>query len=216
MFGFLHLSPGVLLPWVITAFLYGFFWLGTRKLTVIPSSVQNIIEMLVESLDSFLTGLLGDNKHNRELIPFFATIFLYLLCANLMGLIPGLKSPTGIFSNCLGMALITFFMTHYLGLKYHGFGYIKHFWGEPAWLGPLMFPIHIIGEIARPISLSFRLFGNILGEDVVAIVLTVAIFPLLIPIPMQCLMIFTSLIQALVFTILSCIYIKGAVGSEEH
>ncbi|MBF0547224.1 MAG: F0F1 ATP synthase subunit A [Candidatus Riflebacteria bacterium] len=215
-FSFIPVSPGAFLPWLITMVIATVLYFGTKHLSIVPTPIQNVLEFFVESIDSFLMGILGDNKHNRELVPIFTTMFVYILSANMLGVIPGFKSPTGIFSNCLGMALITFFMTHYLGLKHHGIGYLKHFWGEPWWLGPLMFPIHVIGEFARPMSLSFRLFGNIFGEDVVVIVLTVAIFPLVIPIPMQCLMLFTSLIQALVFTVLSCIYIKGAMASEEH
>ncbi|MBI3039567.1 F0F1 ATP synthase subunit A [bacterium] len=213
LLGFIPASPGVVLPWVITGVLGLICFFLTRKTSLIPSSHQNVLEWIVEELAKFLESLLG-HKHSRELIPFFSTIFIYILTSNLLGIIPGLKSPTSIFSNCLGMALIIFIMTHYLGLKHGGFGYIKHFWGEPVWLGPLMFPIHIIGELARPISLTLRLFGNIMGEDVVILVLTIYIFPFLVPIPMLCMAIFTSVLQTLVFTILSSIYISGAIGHE--
>jgi F-type H+-transporting ATPase subunit a len=215
LFSFLPVSPGVILPWVVTLILVGISFLGTRHLRIVPGPLQSLLEILVEGLESFIGGIVG-KKNVKEMVPFFSTIFLYILIADLLGIIPGLKSPTGIFSNCLGMALIIFFMTHFTGFKHHGFGYIKHFIGEPVWLGPLMFPIHVIGELARPLSLTLRLFGNIMGEDVVCIVLTVAIFPLLIPIPILCLMIFTDFIQALVFTILASIYVSGAVGDEEH
>ncbi|MBF0499591.1 MAG: F0F1 ATP synthase subunit A [Candidatus Riflebacteria bacterium] len=214
-FSFIHVSPGIVVPWFLTGVFVAIVWLGTRNLSLVPSPLQNVLEWVYESLATFIGGIIGE-KHADEFTPFFTTIFLYILCANLAGVIPGLKSPTSLFPNCLTLALIIFFLTHYIGFKHHGIGYLKHFWGEPFWMGPLMLPIHIIGELARPMSLTFRLFGNIFGEDVVVIVLSVAIFPLLVPVPMLCLQIFTGLIQALVFTTLSCIYIKGAVGSDEH
>jgi F-type H+-transporting ATPase subunit a len=113
------------------------------------------------------------------------------------------------------MALIVFVYTFYLGIKTHGAGYIKHFTGDIWWMAPLMLPIHIVGEISRPISLTLRLFGNIMGEDTVILVLTVALFPLLVPVPMLLMAIFTSLLQALVFTILTGVYLSGAL-SEGH
>jgi F-type H+-transporting ATPase subunit a len=98
-----------------------------------------------------------------------------------------------------------------MGIKAHGFGYLKHFIGPVWWMVPIMLPIHIIGEISKPISLTLRLFGNIMGEDVVILVLTAYIFPLLVPIPMLLMAIFTSLLQALVFTILSGVYLSNAL-----
>lgn len=213
--GFLHISPGIILPWLVTLVLAGVAYFGTRNLSLVPGPLQSLLEITVEGLADFIGSIVGEKKA-KELVPFFSTTFLYILIGNAMGIIPGLKSPTGIFSNCLGMALIIFIMTHYKGFAHGGLHYLHHFWGEPAWLGPLMFPIHVIGELARPMSLTFRLFGNIAGEDVVVIVLTVATFPFLVPIPMLCLMLFTSVIQALVFTILSSIYVSGAIGGEEH
>jgi F-type H+-transporting ATPase subunit a len=132
-----------------------------------------------------------------------------------MGLIPGLKAPMSLFANAMGMALIVFFLMFWLGFKHHGIGYFKHFIGPVWWLAPLMIPIHIVGELSRPISLTLRLFGNIMGEDVVILVLTAFIFPLIIPVPMHIMAIFTSLLQALVFTILSGIYLSEAV-SDSH
>lgn len=215
LFGFIPASPGVVLPWVITGILATIGYYGTRNLTLIPHGFQVILEEFVEALDTFLRGIVGE-KNAIELVPFFSTVFIYITVSNLLGMIPGFKSPTSIFSNCVGMALIIFVMTHYCGFKHNGFGYIKHFIGDPWWMGPIFFPIHVIGEISRPLSLSLRLFGNIMGEDVAVLIITVVLFPLVIPIPMFFLMMITSLIQALVFTILAGIYVSGAIGSEEH
>jgi len=215
LISFISVSHGILIPWLITCGLVLAAWLGTRSLSLKPSAFQNLLEWIVDGLASFISGIIGE-KHAREFIPFFTTTFILIAVSNMIGLIPGLKSPTNLFSDCLALALIIFILQHYQGLKHAGLGYIKHFWGEPWWMGPMMFPIHIIGEIARPISLTFRLFGNIMGEDMVVLILLVAIFPLLIPVPMLCMMAFTSLVQALVFTTLGCVYIKGAVESDAH
>ncbi len=215
LFAFIPASPGVVLPWLITIITGIVCYLSTRNLSNgKPNKKQNLLEAIYESLEDFVTTIVG-KENVMELLPILSTIFIYILFSNLMGLIPGLKSPTSLFSNCLGVALIVFFSTFYLGIRHHGLGYIKHFTGTIWWMAPLMFPIHVIGELSKPISLTLRLFGNIMGEDVVILVITIYLFPLLIPIPMLLMAIFTSLLQALVFTILSGVYLSNSL-SEGH
>ena len=215
IFHTLHLNAGIWAPFLIT-----FFWvvvcrLATLRLSLWPSRLQSLLELMLEAVHGILKPILGP-AHALELVPFFSTLFLYLLTANLMGLIPGLKSPTSIFSNCLGLALIIFCMTHIMGLYKKGLGYIAHFWGEPWWMGPLMFPIHIIGELVRPLSLTLRLFGNIMGEDIILLVILVFTIPWALPIPMMAFAIFTSVLQALVFTMLSTVYVSQAMTPDHH
>lgn len=215
LFAFIPASPGAVLPWLITLFIGVACWYFSRNLSDESQEMgQHAMEYIYESLEGFVVTVVGE-KYAKELLPVLATIFIYIFASNILGLVPGLKSPTSLFSNCLGMALIVFIYTFYLGLSRHGLGYIKHFTGNIWWMAPLMLPIHIIGEISRPISLTLRLFGNIMGEDVVILVLTVALFPLLVPVPMLLMAIFTSLLQALVFTILSGVYLSGAM-SDGH
>jgi F-type H+-transporting ATPase subunit a len=214
LFSFIPAAPGVVLPWVITLMIGSACWVATRRLSLEPGRWQTLAEVVYESLAGFIQTIVGPHL-TYQLLPLLGTIFIYIFSANLLGLVPGLKSPTGTFSNCVGMALIVFFATHLIGIRQHGLKYLKHFWGDIWWMGPLMFPIHLIGELARPLSLTLRLFGNILGEDVVILVLTVYLFPLFLPVPMMVMAIFTSLLQALVFTILSGIYIAGAL-SDGH
>lgn len=214
LLAFIPLPPGVVLPFLITAALGLFALLATRRIDLVPRPIQNLAEWIYEQLEGFVTMIVGPDLAG-EFVPFFSTVFIFLLCENLLGIVPGLKSPTSIFSNCLAMALVIFLMTQYLGFTRQGIGYLKHFWGDVWWMGPLMFPIHVIGEIARPISLTLRLFGNIMGEDVVILVLTIYLFPLFVPLPMMFMAIFTSAIQAMVFTILSGIYISGAASHAE-
>jgi F-type H+-transporting ATPase subunit a len=215
IFAFIPVSPGVILPWLVSIVtLVACLYLNRNLVAEKPSPSQNLLEYAYENLESFIGNIVGE-ENVRELLPVLSTIFIYIFSANVMGLIPGLKSPTSFFSNCLGMALIVFLLTLFFGFRKHGIGYLKHFIGPVWWMAPLMLPIHIIGEISRPVSLTLRLFGNIMGEDVVILVLTSFIFPLIVPIPMHLMAIFTSLLQALVFTILSGIYLSGAIA-ESH
>ncbi len=211
IFSFIPVSPGVILPWLVTIFVAFTCWVITRNLSAKkPSAPQVLLEEIHKGLLDFIQTIVGE-KYLARLTPVLSTIFIYIFLSNLMGIIPGLKSPTGLFSNCLGLSLIIFFLTLFMGIKTHGFGYIKHFTGPVWWMVPIMLPIHIIGEFAKPISLTLRLFGNIMGEDVVILVLTIYVFPLLVPIPMLLMAIFTSLLQALVFTILSGVYLSNAL-----
>ncbi len=215
IFSFIPVSHGVILPWLITLVISIVVFFCSRNLsTFCKTKSQAALELLYETLEYLTTEITG-KEYAARLMPLLSTIFVYIFCANIMGLIPGLKSPTSLFSNCLGMALIVFIFTCYLGIKEHGFKYIKHFTGDTWWMAPLMLPIHIIGEISHPISLTLRLFGNIMGEDTVILVLTVTMFPLLLPLPMMAMSIFSGLLQALVFTILSGVYFSSALA-EAH
>ena len=214
LFAFIPASPGAVLPWLITLFLAGSCWYLTRNLSEAEGSVgQATLEYVYESLEGLVKMIVGE-KNAHELLPLMSTIFIYIFASNVLGLVPGLKSPTSLFSNCLGMALIVFVYTFYLGVRAHGFGYIKHFTGNIWWMAPLMPLIHIIAKFHGH-SMTLRLFGNIMGEDVVILVLSVALFPLLVPLPMYIMALFTSLLQALVFTILTGIYLSGAL-SDGH
>jgi len=113
------------------------------------------------------------------------------------------------------MALCTFIFTHYLGVKYHGVKYVKHFLGPIPWLAPLFFPIEVIGHFARVLSLTLRLFGNIMGEDLVLMILLLLAGKFFAPLPMMFLAVFTSTVQAFIFTLLSMMYFAGSM-EEAH
>jgi F-type H+-transporting ATPase subunit a len=207
---------------ILTAIALGLgSFLMTRNLQRIPSKVQAALELIVGGLERFVTDLIG--PQGPKYLPLIGTLFLYILFMNLSGLIPGWKSPTANLNVTIALAVTVFLFVQYQGVRANGlFGYLKHFWGEPAWLGPLNFPIHIIGELARPLSLSIRLFGNIFGEDMVIIVLVglglslIPSLPLPIQAPMYFFGVFTSFVQALVFSILTSAYIAGATAHEGH
>ena len=178
---------------------------------------QNFLEMIYELLENYVVNMMG--PVGRNFLVLIGTLFIYILFSNLMGIIPGMEAPTSNLNTTVALALVTFFSIHYYGLKTQGLKYLKHFAGDVWWLTPLMIPIHIIGELARPLSLSIRLFGNIRGEDIAICILfflgVKAYFPFFHT-PMLFLACFTCLIQALVFTMLSMAYISGALPHEEH
>ncbi|MCX5895241.1 MAG: F0F1 ATP synthase subunit A [Proteobacteria bacterium] len=213
----------ILMSWLVAVVLVIVTLWATRKMEKIPRGAQAFMEIIVEGLDNFFTGIIGPAA--ARYLPLLGSLFLYILLMNLWGLIPLMHSPTNKLNTTLALATVVFVTTHYEGVRAKGlWGYFRHFL-EPLMLAPLMFPIHIIGELARPLSLSLRLFGNLTGEDV-AIVSLVVLSPLIlgiIPIPFQVVMMILALlfstVQAVVFTLLSSIYIGSAIGAlegEEH
>lgn len=198
--------------WFIMVMLAVLSWLATRNLTTIPGKLQNFLEVVIEAIDGFMQDTMG--HHARKFFPLVATLGLYILVSNLIGLVPGFESPTSSVNTNASMALTVFAMTHIVGIREHGYKYIKQFMGPIWWLTPLILPIELISHMARPLSLSIRLFGNIKGEDIVLAVILM-LTPMLVPLPVFVLMIFTSLIQTIVFMILTMMYIGGAM-EEAH
>ena len=196
---------------IIIMLLAAFFM--SRRITILPEKGQNILEFIVEKLENFMVDITG--PEGRAFFPYIATVFLYILICNLLGLIPGFISPTANLNTTLSLAICTFVMTHIIGIKFHGIRYIKHFFG-PVWaLAPLMFVIEIIGHLARVMSLSIRLFGNIFGKEKVLGILFGLWGLYLVPLPVLFLGILISFIQAVVFMLLSIVYFAGAM-EEAH
>lgn len=213
-------EPGLLL-WnslVVALLMIGFALFARRSLQRIPRglSLQNVGEYIVENMNGFTTGIIGPG--GEKYTPLVGTIFLYILLSNLWGLIPGFHSPTSNLSLTLALGMIVFIYVQYEGMRQNGVGgHVKHFMGPMPALAPLMFPIELISEIVKPFTLAIRLFGNIFGEDVIIIVLTGLALQLtgnmvfgLLPIqfPVLLLALLTAGVQALVFSMLTCIYIS--------
>jgi len=186
--------------------------LVAKSLKLVPGRLQNFLEVVIGGLKNLLVDTMGET--GMRFFPLMSTIALFILVCNLGGVIPGFYSPTANLNTNLSMALVVFLLTHIVGVKIHGIKYFKQFMGPVWWMAPLMIPVEIIGHLARPLSLTMRLFGNIFGEDLVLIVLLFLV-PFLMPIPMLVLMIFTSILQAFVFTLLAMMYISGAM-EEAH
>jgi F-type H+-transporting ATPase subunit a len=142
--------------------------------------------------------------------PLIATLSLFIVSGNLIGLIPGFESPTANLNTTAALAITAVLYSEFVGMKTHGAAYIKHFMGPLWWLAPLMLPIEFISHLARMLSLSLRLFGNIRGEDILLAVL-LGLVPYLVPVPIMLLAVFTSFLQAFIFVVLTLIYIQGAL-----
>lgn len=198
--------------WFVVFLLAILSFLATRNLQVYPGRMQNVMEVIIDGLHALLIDTMGE--HGKKFFPLIATLGLFILTANLIGIIPGFESPTANINTNLAMALVVFFSTHVVGVITHGFKYVKQFLGPVWWLIPLMLPIELISHLSRPLSLTFRLFGNIAGEDIVLLVVLLLV-PLLVPLPIMFLMIFTSVVQTLVFMLLAMMYIGGAM-EEAH
>jgi F-type H+-transporting ATPase subunit a len=207
----LHIPPHVTYAWLIMGLLVLLGVLASRRVTLVPEGAQNVMELLVGGLEEFMVEITGEE--GRAFFPYIGTAFLFILVCNLIGLLPGFLSPTANINTTLAFALCTFIYTHYLGVKFHGGKYIKHFLGPIPALAPLFFPIELIGHFARVLSLTLRLFGNIMGEDLVLAILLFLAGMFLAPLPMMFLAVFTSVVQAFVFTLLSMMYFAG---SMEH
>lgn len=186
-----------------------------------PGKLQLVIEDMVGAVQGLLHDLVGEK--GLRYLPLVGSIGLFILIANLMGLVPGLMAPTSNINVPVGCALTVWVFYHMQGIKEQGlFAYFKHFAappGAPLFIAPIMLPIELISHLSRVLSLSLRLFGNIFGEDLVIIILF-SIVPFLVPLPMMFLGIITSTLQAFIFVMLTMIYLGGAVavehGDEAH
>ncbi|MFQ5665743.1 MAG: F0F1 ATP synthase subunit A [Candidatus Binatia bacterium] len=204
---------------LVTAALLLWAWAARRQMRaaadpVVPDgtlTLRNSLEIFVEWFAGFIAGILGPKGHRYA--PVYATFFLFILAANLIGLVPGFVPPTSNFNITFALGVTSFLVYNYYGLRAKGVGYLKHFIGPIWWLAFLMVPLELIDNFVRPVSLALRLFGNMTGDHLVIEIFT-DLTKLVIPVVFYALGAFVSLIQAFVFTILSVIYV--ALALEEH
>jgi F-type H+-transporting ATPase subunit a len=187
--------------------------LATRKIEMVPTKAQNFFEIVISGMEEFMVDITGEE--GRWFFPIIATIFIYIAVCNLLGLVPGMFPPTASINTTLSCAIPVFLFTHYIGIKYHGIKYIKHFLGPVWWLIPIILPIEVIGHLARILSLSFRLFGNITGHELVLAILFMLAGAFFAPLPIMAMGIFVSFVQAFVFFLLSTMYFAGSM-EEAH
>jgi F-type H+-transporting ATPase subunit a len=206
---FAHAYPWVIYSWLAMIILIVFAILATKSLQMIPGTAQNVFEVIVGGMEDFMVDITGDE--GRWFFPLIGTLFLYILTCNLIGLVPTFFPPTASTNTTLSCALVVFCFTHYIGIKYHGAKYIKHFMGPIWWLSPLMLLIELIGHFARILSLSIRLFGNMIGHELVLGILFMLAGAFLAPMPIMAMGIFVAFIQAFVFFLLSVIYFSSAM-----
>ena len=206
---FAHAYPQVLYSWLAMIVLIVLGIVAARNLSMIPSKIQNVFEFIINGLEEFMVEISGEE--GRWFFPVLCTMFLYIFVCILFGLIPGFLPPTANYNTTLSCAVVIFCFTHYIGIKYHGIKYIKHFTGPVWWLSPIMLPIEIIGHLARVLSLSMRLFGNLFGHEMVLAILFGLAGAFFVPLPVMAMGIFVSFIQAFVFFMLSIMYFTGAM-----
>jgi F-type H+-transporting ATPase subunit a len=230
----MHENEYLVFAWLAGLVFLVVVWIAMRNPTLVPGQLQNGIEWIVESMEDVCGGMLG--KHLPKYFPFIMAIFFYILTMNLIGIIPGFKSSTSTLDVTLALALITFLYVQINGIINLGpLGYLDHLAGSPrdivgfAML-PVMIPVHILGELVKPVSLSCRLFGNIFGEDtlivvfvgVAALALKASLTALAVP-PMagitalfMLLQTLTAIVQALIFSLLTTVYLYMMLPHEEH
>jgi F-type H+-transporting ATPase subunit a len=193
----------------------GYIQLRKTAEEVIPDerlTLRNFLEIIVEAAVGLVDSTMGPN--GRRFMLLVGTLGLFILFNNLSGLIPGFAPATGNVNTTFACSLTVFVMTHYYGVRQHGLKYLKRFMGPIWWLTPLMLPIEIIGNLARPLSLGLRLFGNMMGDHLVTGIFFLLV-PLALPLVGMALGTFVCFVQSYVFVLLSMTYFSGAI-SEEH
>lgn len=192
-------------------------WLRLRRSggSIVPSgkiNLQNMMEYLVEWLLETMKGIIGEGA--ERFLPLIGTLFIYIFLSNLLGFIPGFVSPTSIITTNFGCALVVFIYYNYVGIKENGlFGYLRHFLGPVIWLAPLFLFVELVSHLVRPLTLSVRLYGNMMGDHLVLGIFS-GLVPLVVPVIFICLGVFISLIQAFIFSTLSTVYIALAIQHE--
>lgn len=207
--GGLPIMGSIVMTWMLMVLLSILAWVLTRRLQEHPGSAQVLLEgafnLIEESIEEVLPGRSG------LLLPFVATLWIFILAANLISLVPGMSSPTADLSVTASLACLVFLSVHWFGIRVEGLkGYLKHY-TTPS---PVLIPFHLISEFSRTLALSVRLFGNVMSLEIAAaLVLLVAGF--LVPIPLLMLHIIEAVIQAYLFGMLALIYIAGGIQSQE-
>jgi F-type H+-transporting ATPase subunit a len=227
--------------WVVMGILMMLAFVASRRIALVPRGTQNVMEVVLEQFLKLLDDVIG--HEGRRYLPLIATLGLFILVSNLMGLVPGMVAPTANLNTTAACALIVFVAYHVIGIRKQGFvTYAKHFVGPVWWLAPLMVPIEVVSHLARPLSLSLRLFGNMTGGHILLAVffflmgfdgmlgwaLSGSVGGLVLGAPTALIMvlftvgflfplkILVAFLQSFIFVMLSMLYIAGAVEEAEH
>jgi F-type H+-transporting ATPase subunit a len=231
----------VVYTWFAMAILIGIAFVASRRLELVPRGTQNFMEVVLEQFLTLIDDVIGHD--GRRYLPLIATLGLFILVSNLMGLVPGLMAPTSDLNTTAACAIIVFCTYHWIGIRKQGAAvYAKHFMGPVPWLAPLMVPIELVSHLARPLSLSLRLFGNMTGGHILLAVffflmgfdgmlgwalsgstgglvlgaptaLVMLVFTVGFLYPLKILVAF---LQSFIFVMLTMLYIAGAVEEPEH
>jgi len=207
--GPVDIGTSIITTWGIMLVITAIAWLSTRHLDMLPGKLQTTVEGIVVAIDEAIAAVAPE--HGRQIMPFIASLWLFLIIANLVGLIPGLHSPTRDLSVTSALAILVFLSVHWFGIKTQGLkNYLRHYLSP----SPILLPFHIISEFTRTLALAIRLFGNMMSLEMAAVlILLVAGF--LAPIPILMLHVIEALVQAYIFGMLALIYVAGAIQSQQ-
>jgi F-type H+-transporting ATPase subunit a len=203
------ITGSVVTSWIVMLTLVLAAWLLTRKIQSVPTRAQLLLEWAVTAMQDAIAAVLP--QHVELVFPFVGTLWVFILVANLTGLIPGLHSPTADLSVTSSLAVLVFGSVHWFGIRAEGLGnYLRHYL-QP---NPIMLPFHLVSEVSRTVALAVRLFGNMMSLELAAF-LVVWIAGLLVPIPLLLLHIVEAIIQAYLFGMLALIYVAGGIQAQE-
>lgn len=207
--GPIHITHSIVVTWGILLALTVFSRVATWRLPLQPGPLQVVLEGAIGAIDDAIRSVLPD--HSQRVFPFIATLWIFIVSANLIGLIPSIHAPTGDLSVTAALAFLVFLSVHWFGIRIEGLRqYLRHY----LMPSPLLLPFHLLSEISRTLTLAVRLFGNMMSLEMAALlVLLVAGF--LAPIPLLMLHIVEALIQAYIFGMLALIYLAGAIQTRE-
>ncbi|WP_455217708.1 F0F1 ATP synthase subunit A [Kaarinaea lacus] len=207
--GPIEITNTVLTTWGIMLLLGLFSLLITRKLSLEPGKLQTALEGIVSSIETSIAAIAPAQA--RPLLPFIGSLWIFLVVANLSGLIPGIHSPTRDLSATAGLAILVFLSVHWYGIRSQGLKqYLKHYL-RPS---PILLPFHLVSEITRTVALAVRLFGNMMSLEMAALlILLVAGF--LAPVPILMLHIVEALVQAYIFGMLALVYVAGGIQTQQ-
>lgn len=207
--GPVEITPSVITTWFIILALAGISWGLTRGPSTAPSGYQVALESVVVAMKNAISAVLPNQVH--LIFPFISTLWIFILIANLIGVLPGFSSPTADLSVTTSLAVLTFLSVHWFGIRTEGLkNYLRHYL-KPS---PLLLPFHLISEISRTLALAVRLFGNIMSLQLTA-VLVLMIAGFFVPIPILMLHIIEAILQAYIFGMLALIYIAGGIQAQE-
>jgi len=184
-----------------------------KKPSLIPTPIQNVFEIYIEFIDNLIKENMGEK--GRKYFPLIASIGLFVFFGNLLGIIPGLESPTANLNTTMALALLVFFIYNFEGIRENGIGYFKHFLGPVPAMAPVFVIIELLSHLSRPVTLALRLFANMTGGELISVVL-IMLVPFLIPMPVMLIHLIAVFLQTYVFVVLTTVYIAGAITHAEH
>lgn len=203
--GPVRVTDTVITTWFVMALVISTSYILTRKLSTKPTVLQEALEAVLETVENTVKDVLPIDP--QPVIPILGTLWIFIGFSNLIGLMPGLRTPTADLNTTLSFAAISFSLTHIFGIKTQGLkGYLTHYM-EPTWL---LLPFHLIAEVTRTVALAVRLFGNMLSGDMIALIL-LGMVGFLVPIPFDLLHIVIGLIQAYIFGVLTLVFMAGGI-----